>query len=156
MDDFYRVAAERRRGESTSYGGAFDWERLLQQVLQPLLADVPGSYQRYDWGRDTLADWCHVPVGGIVVVEGVSSTRLELAKYYDFRIWIQTPWEVRLARGIERDGEEARDRWITEWMPEEDRYVELDQPHQRADVVVNGASRLVRDPWVEFACLAGS
>lgn len=55
------------------------------------------------------------------------------------RIWVDCPRDLRLARGIERDGEELREFWL-EWMHAEDAYVESEQPHAHADVIVDGAT----------------
>ena len=157
MDDFYLPSSERHRASGEgALGAAYDWRRLLAQVLEPLRGGGRGRYQRYDWDTDELAEWHDVPVGGIVVVEGVYSTRSELAGYYDFRIWVTAQPEVRLARGLERDGEDARSLWVDEWMPEEDRYAALDRPRERAHLVVDGASALVEDPSAELAVIGGT
>lgn len=157
MDDFYLPSPDRSRtaGEG-AFGAAFDWRRVLVQVLKPLRTGAAARFQRYDWGTDRLAEWRDVPLGGIVVVEGVYSTRSELAQMYDFRIWVTAPPEMRLARGLERDGEDARSLWVDEWMPEEDRYVNQDRPHERAHLVVDGASALVDDPSAELAVVGGT
>lgn len=142
FDDFYRPAAERAgraaRGDS-ELGGDFDWRRLRGQVLEPFLAGGPGRFQRYDWVSDELAEWHDVPAGGVVIVEGNYVTRPELRASYDLRIWVEAPYEVRLSRGLARDGEEARARWVEEWMPEEDRYVAASRPAEHADVLVDGS-----------------
>ncbi len=142
FDDFYRPAAERAaRGSQgdAEIGGDFDWRRLRDQVLEPLVAGTPGRYQRYDWNRDELAEWHDVPAVGVVIVEGSYVIRPELRGYYDLRVWVEAPYEVRLARGVARDGEAARARWVEEWMPEEDRYVATMSPADRADVLVDGS-----------------
>jgi uridine kinase len=142
FDDFYRSAAERaaRTAEGDAeIGGDFDWRRLRDQVLEPLAAGTPGRYQRYDWDRDELAEWHDAPAVGVVLVEGNYVIRPELRRYYDLRIWVEAPYGVRLARGIARDGEEARARWVEEWMPEEDRYVDAMRPADHADVLVDGS-----------------
>ncbi len=140
MDDFYLPSLLRNGKEFNpeQIGSTYDWKRLKNQVLAPLFQNQNAKYQRYDWNADRLAE-CHtVAFGGVVIVEGVYSTRTELANFYDFRIWVECPREVRLARGIARDGEEARDRWEREWMPMEDSYVENHKPRENADYVVNG------------------
>lgn len=97
-------------------GADFDWKRLLNQVLEPISQGSEGQYQRYDWETDILAE-CHtVPVGGIVVVEGVYSIRQELENKYDIKIWIDCPREIRLSRGIKRDGADAREMWEDNWI----------------------------------------
>ncbi len=141
FDDFYLPLAERRaRTEAgdTEIGGNFDWRRLRDQVLTPLSHDAPASYQRYDWPSDERAEWHSVPVGGIVLIEGNYSTRQELFAVYDYTIWIDAPHDVRLERGIRRGGADTRARWLTEWMPEEDRYIAAEDPAKRVDLLLDG------------------
>lgn len=129
-DDFYLPAVERQRSAigSDKVGALYDWRRLERQVLAPLSRGKGARYRRYDWTDDQLADWVTVPGGGTVVVEGVYSLRNELRRYASVSIWVETPREVRLARGLERDGEAARSRWIDEWMPAEDVYMSAMRP----------------------------
>lgn len=127
LDDFYDLEAS-----------AWDWRRLRRQVLDPLDADRPARYQRHDWPTGRLAEWHDVPVGGIVVVEGVTSMRLELGTYWDLAIWVACSRDRRLQRGVSRDGEAARARWVEVWMPAEDEYVRSQRPDRRADLVIDG------------------
>ncbi|MDT8862186.1 AAA family ATPase [Alkalihalobacillus sp. MEB130] len=140
MDDFYLPSSQlvNTQPEKKSVGADFDWIRLLNHVLEPISQDKEGHYQRYDWETDKLSEWHIVPVGGIVIVEGVYSIRNELVSKYDFTIWVNCPREVRLSRGLERDGEEAREMWEHNWMISEDLYVEKHKPFERADLIVNG------------------
>jgi uridine kinase len=143
FDDFYLPLAERHarvdRGD-TEIGGNFDWRRLRAQVLAPLSQDEPAVYQRYDWPTDELAEWHRVTQGGIVLVEGNYSTRTEIRDLYDFTIWIDAPHELRLQRGLARGGEDTRERWLTEWMPEEDRYLEAQDPAAHVQLVLDGSA----------------
>ncbi|SMQ86757.1 Uridine kinase [Bacillus sp. OV166] len=140
MDDFYLPSLKHinTNPKQKPIGADFDWKRILDQVLEPISQNKEGHYQRYDWENDDLAEWHTVPVGGTVVIEGVYSIRTELADKYDFTIWVDCPRETRLARGLERDSEEARDMWENNWMISEDIYVEEDKPFERADLLVNG------------------
>jgi uridine kinase len=80
-----------------------------------------------------------VAPAGLVVVEGVCALHCRFRHAYDLRVWVETPRHLRLARGVARDGEEARRRWLEVWMPMEDRYVERDDPVSAADLVVDGS-----------------
>jgi uridine kinase len=113
------------------------WERdrFVVQVLRPLLAGRPGRYQRWDFDRNVGAEWHTVPVGVPVIVEGVSATDERLGVPWDFTIWVEVPYEVRLARAMERDGPERMDRWLTDWMPSEDAYQTAQRPQDRVDLV---------------------
>jgi uridine kinase len=87
MDDFYHPSSKIINAPPTEkpIGADFDWKRLLNQVLEPLSKEKEAHYQRFDWKTDRLAEWHTVPVGGIVIVEGVYAIRKELADKYDFR-----------------------------------------------------------------------
>jgi uridine kinase len=142
FDDFYFRLQERKarvaRGDA-EVGGNFDWRRLQEQVLAPLSRDEPAVYQRCDWPSDELAEWHSVPVGGIVIIEGNYSTRRVLFDFYDFTVWIDAPHELRLRRGLMRGGEDTRERWLIEWMPEEERYLAAEDPVERVHLVLDGA-----------------
>ncbi|ULT59813.1 AAA family ATPase [Neobacillus drentensis] len=140
MDDFYLPSSQiiKIHPEKKPIGADFDWKRLLNQVLEPINQNKEGHYQRYDWETDGLTEWHTVPIGGIVIIEGVYSIRRELAKKYDFTIWVHCPRELRLSRGLERDGEGAREMWENNWMISEDLYIQEHKPFERADLIVNG------------------
>jgi uridine kinase len=140
FDDFFLPSAERPHGtpEARPIGGDFDWRRLRDEVLLPLRESRVASYGRYDWTSDALAETHQVPAHGVVIVEGVYCIRRELADLYDVRVWVECPHDVRLARGILRDGEAARSRWELDWMPCEERYVHEHNPGEAAHYVVSG------------------
>ena len=72
-------------------------------------------------------------------MEGVSSSRSEFRPYLSFAIYIETDRDLRLKRGLERDGEAALPLW-QQWMAEEDEYVLRDQPQKYADLVLSGST----------------
>jgi uridine kinase len=140
MDDFYRPRADQpvECGASKSPASAYDWPRLNEQVLRPLVAGQAANYQRYDWPSDSLAEWHPIAPGGLVVVEGTYSLYPALRPCYTAAVMVETPREIRLARGIERDGEAMRPQWVEDWMPAEDRYMALYPPQAVADWIVDG------------------
>lgn len=142
VDDFFLPSERRHPGPPSEkpVGGDFDWQRLREQVLEPLRCERVARYDRYDWAADVLSETRHALPGEIVIVEGIYSSRRELADLYDFRIWVDCPRELRLARGLARDGEAARKKWEEDWMPCEDRYILEHRPHDHADAVFNGAA----------------
>jgi uridine kinase len=140
FDDFYLPSSLRTReaGVEKPIGGDFDWQRLRDDVLIPLREGRSARYSSYDWNANVLAGMREVPPGGVVLVEGVGSTRNELAALYDVRIWVECPRAVRLSRGLARDGAASRARWERDWMPAEDRYRSEHRPDLSADIVVSG------------------
>jgi uridine kinase len=115
------------------------WSRMLHDVIEPLLRGEPASYQPYDWVNRKLAEeTVTVQPSETVIVEGVGATRKAWRDRLVLRIWVDCPRELRLARGIARDGEAMREFWL-DWMKAEDDYVETEQPRLHADVIVDGS-----------------
>ena len=124
-------------------GQGFDLERLRAEVFDPLVSGRRSRYDAWDWSRRCPGRAQTVEPAGVVVVEGVCALHRMFRHDYDVRVWVETPADIRLARGIARDGEAARATWVERWMPSEDRYVERDDPISCADIVVDGSRPLV-------------
>ncbi|WP_173917336.1 uridine kinase [Halobacillus sp. Marseille-Q1614] len=137
MDDFYLPSSERKI--IRDIGGNFDYQRLIDQVITPLLKGTKCRYQRYDWELNDLAEWHTIEPEGMVIIEGCYSTRDEMREFYDYTIWVETPEDLRLKRGLQRDGDSGLSFW-KEWMAEEDLYMEKQQPHKKVDQIVKGFS----------------
>jgi uridine kinase len=113
------------------------WPRVLAEVLEPLSEGRLARFQRYDWDRRELAEWHEVAPGGVVVLEGVSSSRVAFRPFLAFTVWVETPRALRLERGLERDGADAQPLWEG-WMAAEDDWVEREHPRDSADYLVDG------------------
>jgi uridine kinase len=137
IDDFYRPSSERAE-PPRGHGGNYDLPRLLAQVIEPVAGGRETRYQRYDWDADTLAEWHEIPAGAVVLVEGVYSASAPLRPHMDYTIWVECPDDVRLERGLERDGAAMRAMWVERWMPAERRYRDEERPDLSADLVVDG------------------
>ena len=109
------------------------WPRLDAQVLEPLRRGVPGRYQRYDWSAGAFADWVDVPVPDLLVVEGCGSARRAVDPVAVLRVWVEAPDDLRLERGLARDGVDAREHWLT-WMADEAAHFARERTRERADV----------------------
>ena len=97
-----------------------------------------GRYRRYDWHRSELAEERVVEPCRVLVVEGVGSGNAAYADVVTLLVWVDTPSDVRLQRGLERDGEQMREHWLR-WRVQEDAMFALHRTRERADVVVDGA-----------------
>jgi uridine kinase len=154
MDDFYLPSGQRPSSSPRSLEGVdeqqigadFDWKRLRDQVLVPLTCGQGATYQRYDWQADALSEWHTLASKPVIIVEGVYVLRRELLSFYDLTVWVDCPRAIRLARGIARDGENARALWQDLWMPQEDLYVAAHQPHLAADWVYAGGDSHIANP----------
>jgi uridine kinase len=120
-------------------GSDFDLARVRSEVVEPIVAGRRASFPIWDWQAGRPGETQTVDPVGLVVIEGVCALHRSLREAYDVRVWVEAPEELRLVRGVERDGEEARTQWIDVWMPRERRYVGRDRPRECAHVVVEGS-----------------
>ena len=135
-DDFYcLVETEVLAGlkPKEGYQRFFDWERLRDQVLKPLRGGSVSRYRRYDWSTRKLRGWVRVLPRGIVIVEGVYSSRPELRDYYDAKIFVDTPRSERMRRIHARNDDLL---WIKRWTEAENWYIEHIRPIEYADLVI--------------------
>ena len=117
------------------------WQRLCSEVLEPLAAGRPGSYRRYDWYAGAFAERVTVPTCAVLVVEGVGAAARTVDERASLRLWVEAPRDLRLRRGIARDGEAMRGEWLR-WAEREDAHFATDRTRERADVRVDGAAAL--------------
>jgi uridine kinase len=117
------------------------WERVEAQLLTPLAAGRPGRYQRYDWEAGRFAEWLEVPVTEVLILEGCGSSPRAVDGRAALRLFVEAPAEVRLARGLDRDGVDEREHWLA-WMVEEAAEFAREDTRARADVVVDGTMPL--------------
>ena len=140
VDDFYRPmpAEERARlGPRQGYERYFDWMRLADEAIEPLRRRRRARFRRYDWEMNSLGEWREVAPGGVVIVEGVYSTRPELRPLFGVTVYVDAPREQRVARTIAR-GYDNLD-WLEHWMAAEDWYVRHHCPADRANLVIDGS-----------------
>jgi hypothetical protein len=96
----------------------------------------PGRFQRYDWSTGRFAEWVDVPVPAVLLIEGCGAGRRAGDPVVSLRVWVEAPAELRLARGLARDGEAARAHWEA-WMVAEQRHFAEQRSRQHADVLVD-------------------
>mgnify|MGYP005615706867 CR=1 FL=1 len=140
IDDFYKPPQLRMPLRSTKIiNPNFDWDRLRIAVLEAVKEDQEIRYQRYDFKAGTLSgEIVSVPSNAVLIVEGVWSLQEAFVDFYDYRIWLEAPSDIRMERGVARDGEEFRKVWEEEWIPIDNAYQELQKPQLRADCIVDG------------------
>lgn len=139
MDDFIIKA---RLAEPSWDKGAFDRERLEQQVLIPATTGKDVAYQKLIWESDTLSKPVTVPKVAYLIVEGISSYHPNIAKYYDYKIWVDTPMELAKERGHARDGSNENAQHWDLWAQNDLAYQQKCHPEERADFVIDNSAKL--------------
>lgn len=109
------------------------WDRLNAWVLRPLADGGAARYRRYDWTAGKWDGWVDLPAPDVLVVEGCGSAPRAVDGSAVLRVWVDAAADVRLARGVARDGEDHRDLWLA-WMESEAAHFATEATRERADV----------------------
>lgn len=121
------------------------WPNVIKEVFEPIRSGaVSLSYQPASWWENHHPEAVeNQPITPIMILEGVSSSRKEFDDYISLRIFVDTPKEICMNRGVERDTgtgkskEELTQMW-EDWFKEEDEYFKQDNPKEKADIVMDG------------------
>jgi uridine kinase len=119
------------------------WPRFEIQVLLPIREGREIRYQRRDWDSDplgsSLCTWRAITAGRVVMIEGVTACRWAISEDLALGVWVSAPIEVRMARGIERDGPHMEGQWC-DWMRREQEFFDADQTKSRCQIFVDGTA----------------
>ncbi len=116
---------------------------LERDVLGPLVEGRTGRYRRYDWHEERFGDLVEVAPVDLLVVEGVGAGARSYAHLVTTLVWVDAPPALCLDRGIARDGEKLRPRWVR-WREQELELFRRERSRERADVVVDGTGEAER------------
>ena len=120
------------------WGGFDTVTSQLTDVVTSLAHGRTGEYLRYAWGQGRFFDDpVTVTPGPWLVVEGVGSGEPAIAEWVTVLVWVEVDDDLRLARGLERDGAHNEPEW-REFMPAEREIFARDRTRERADVIVDG------------------
>jgi uridine kinase len=130
MDDVYDGWAGLASGIDT----------VAHSVVAPLRSGAPGRYRRYDWHRGGFAEERLIEPCAVLLVEGVGSAASAYADAITCLVWVEAPSDVRLSRGLARDGADLWEHWVA-WRDQEEAMFARERTRERADMVVDGLGR---------------
>ena len=124
MDDLYE-------GWDGLQAGA---DYLLRNILTPVAARRKASWQEYDWSLGARDRWREFEGGTPLIVEGCGSISRLAAEAAQFKIWIESPDEVRYQRWLEREG---NDEFFGKWSAQEVEFYARERSTELVDLTVS-------------------
>ena len=121
-DDFVIPHAQKTAERLAVPGGNCDAERLVKEIAAPWKRGGPVVYRRYDCRRDCLLPEETLPDCRILILEGSYCNLPAVRELADVRIFLDAPWETRLARLRERESEKSLQMFFDRWIPLENAY----------------------------------
>lgn len=134
-DDFYAVMDEEARARLSPLEGVelyYDWMRMRNEALVPLLDGRQAVYRPYAWESNHLSTrTVTLEPTPLVVVEGLFVARPELTDLISLAVLVEANPEVRAVRQQYRDDDEA---WVQRWDEAERYYFSNVRPPNSFDV----------------------
>ena len=123
------------------WSGLPEIDAQLEALLTPLSRDETGHYRRYDWHAGEFQETVPVEPAPLLVLEGVGSGAARFADLVTVLVWVEAPHDLRMARGLARDGDAFAPHW-EQWAADEAALFARERTRERADVVVDGTRPL--------------
>jgi uridine kinase len=117
------------------WGGLPTVDAQLDGLLRPIAEGRHGHYRRYDWHLGEYAESVTVPPVPLLILEGVGSGSLVVADLVTVLVWVEAAPDVRMRRGLDRDGEAFAPYWEA-WAVAEQEHFARHGTRERADLVV--------------------
>jgi uridine kinase len=148
LDDFFSAnIADSQWDEFTveeKLERVFDWNRLRQQAIEPLLNGMPARWYAFDFQSGLRADGTYgmettpkerMPAQ-IILIDGAYSSSPQLADLVDVAVLVDVPMEERYARLASREDPDFLKTWHRRWDEVEAYYFEHVRPTSSFDIVV--------------------
>ena len=148
IDDFIHPRAVRYSDKAKEwecyYYLQWRYDYLIQEIIKPIRSGAPfhKKIELYDKENDDyILSQTDIPVGSVVIIEGIFLQREELEDLFDFMIYIDVPEKTRLERVLKRDGyigdkEQIAAKYNSRYFPAERYYCEQCSPADKAHLVI--------------------
>ena len=152
FDDFLNPPglrhAQGRQSPDGFVADTYDYERFIDDVLEPLSCEGCGRYRTksYDYATESPLSppWQVAPDQAVVIVDGMFLHGSRLLnprgrKVWDLSVWLEVPFEVSVHRLAQRDGspDDPSDERNARYVEGQRRYITQADPASRADLVVD-------------------
>jgi len=150
VDDFFSAHIPETQWDVFSVGErlqhVFDWRRLRESAIKPLLAGRRARWQVFDFASGLRADGTYgmqtdpaeLEPAEVILLDGAYSAGPELADLVDLAVLVDVSIEERHTRLAPREDAGFLEHWHQLWDPVEELYFTCVRPKESFDLVVRG------------------
>ena len=124
LDDFFLQGYQRTEERLAQIGGNVDYERFQSEVMEPVLSGTDVIYRPYSCMEGKIIEEILIKKHRLNIMEGSYSLHPYFKDPYDVKIFMNIDENDQVDNIRKRNGEEKLQRFITEWIPKENRYFE--------------------------------
>ena len=136
MDDFFLPPEMRTAERLSQAGGNVHYERFNAQVVKGIESGKEFVYGVYSCSSGTTAQSKPVSPDKPIVIEGSYALHPQISTRYDVKIFVESDYETRLERILQRNGADALEIFKSKWIPMENRYFQEFNGREKCDIIV--------------------
>ena len=122
MDDFFLTPELRSPERLREAGGNVDYGRFRKEIIGGLKGGGAFAYRAYNCKTQELKAPVRVEPASVNIIEGSYSMHPTLADIYDMKIFLGIDANEQSRRILARNGDIMHKRFMSEWVPMENRY----------------------------------
>lgn len=138
IDDFFKKPIIDQTDPLSKYGSNIDFEKIKSTIINPLLKKEDVSYQPFDFKCHTHLKSITKKYKNINFIEGSFSMHPYLNSYYNYKVFIKVNYFKQISRIFKRSGFRRTIKFITTWIPNENKYHRHLQISQKANFIITG------------------
>jgi uridine kinase len=147
LDDFHNPKAVRYSGadEAENYfNKSFNVQAVIDNLLAParFKKNYTATLKLLDLDTDKYSNtikYIFYP-DTIAIFEGVFLFRKELAPFFDYKIWLDIPFEESQKRAALRDSAETIAKYESKYLPAQRKYIKENNPRGAADLLIDNSN----------------
>jgi uridine kinase len=137
MDDFFLQDYQRTQSRLNEIGGNIDYERFISEILNQItMKQEELRYNIYNCQTKSMKEVSLNLRRKVIIVEGAYALREEFRKIYDFKVLITIDPSKQIER-LKRRNINLIDKFVGEWIPKENKYIDNYRVKDFVDVVIN-------------------
>lgn len=136
MDDFYLPAAKRPGNFREIPGGNMDFNRILDEICDPVQKSKPVIYRPYDCRKGQITDMVRMEPKLLNILEGSYSHHPALSKACRYKIFLTCSKEEQKNRLQKREGD-YYSAFEKQWIPLEEHYYQCCAVEQKSDLIMD-------------------
>lgn len=135
MDDFFLPLEKRSQARYQEIGGNVDYERFIDEVKQPILANQPFSYRQFDCSQMAFGDSKTIDLPLFYLIEGTYCMHPQIKDLYHLKVFMDISSELQKKRIVRRNGQAMWEKFEKLWIPLEEKYITSQKLEKEADFV---------------------
>ncbi len=136
-DQFFLPPEMRTRERMDEPGGNLHRERFFNEVASKLRENKDFEYGIFDCSANTVTAQAKIPASKVVIVEGSYSLHPYYGDYCDIKVCMTISAERQSHRIMRRNGAIMHKRFVTEWIPLENKYLKHFDIEKKCDFLLD-------------------